>query len=112
MIEKIVIRLQKLGRWLGYWLWQKPISKPVPEKPVRLKATEVFNEYVVINYHGQRINLHRNEIPLWQRMSRKDKRAMAQKFTRLEKEKKVVFTRINGREICIKNKDYGAKTDV
>ena len=73
---------------------------------------QVFNEYVVIDYHGQKINLHRNEIALWRRMSRKDKRAMALKFKKQVAEGKIVFATINGREICLKNKKYEKDPDV
>jgi hypothetical protein len=112
MTQGVITALRKIGKWLKYWLWQKPITEPEKEAPVRLKATEVANEFVVINYHGQRINLHYNEVALWRRMSRKDKRKMSSKFARLEKEKKIVFAKINGKEICVKNKDYEAKANI
>ena len=101
--------IKKILRWIVRWFWQVPTAKPEKEKPARLKATEVMNEYVVIDYHGQKINLHYNEIGLWNKMSRKDKRAMAAKFKRLVAEGMIVFATINGKQICLKNKKYESK---
>jgi hypothetical protein len=72
MIKRIVTALKKFWGWLEYWFWKKPISKPEP-----LKATEVIEHWTIIDYHGQKINLHKNELAYWHGLSRKDKRAMA-----------------------------------
>jgi len=101
--------LKRFWLWLRYWLWEKPTSKPPPEEPIKVKATEVAKEYTVIEYHGQRINLHINELPLWNRSTRKDKRAMKAKFERMEREGLIRWEEIEGKLICIKNKDYEAK---
>jgi len=101
--------IEKIKNWIIKWFWMKPTSKPEPEKPIRLKATEVVHEYVVIKYHKQRINLHRREIPIWNRMNRKNRRAMARKFGQQEKLGQIRFENIDGVLTCIKNKPYGQK---
>jgi hypothetical protein len=94
MIKKIIL-------WIKYWLWDKPISKPDPPK-----LTDVQKNYVVIKYHGQMINLHVNEVPLWNNMNRHDRRGMAKRFESMEKDGRIRFEKINGKMICIKNKNY------
>jgi hypothetical protein len=44
-------------------------------------------------------------------MSRKDRRAMAQRFAVLEKKGKIKFVEIEGQMTCVKNKDYANKAD-
>jgi hypothetical protein len=94
--------IKKIISWIKYWLWTKPVSKPDPPKLI-----DVQKDYVVIKYHGQNINLHVNEIPLWNKLGRKDRRGMARRFEEMEKNGRIRFERINRRMICIKNKDYG-----
>jgi hypothetical protein len=94
--------LIRIGRWIRYWLWERPVSKPEPPK-----LTDVQKNYVVIKYHNQMINLHVNEIPLWNKMNRHDRRGMARRFEEMEKDGRIRFEKINGRMICIKNRDYG-----
>jgi len=112
MIEKISSAIRLFALWIKHWLWEVPTSKPPKEKPIRVKATEVAKEYMVVQYHGQRINLHKNEYPIWKRLGRKDKRAMAAKFTKQEKGGLIKFMEIEGKLICVKNKDYQAKADI
>ena len=111
-MKKLISILKQFGRWLKYWLWEIPTAQPPKEKPVRLKATEVQKEYMVVTYHGQRINMRVAEYPLWKRMSRTDKRAMAAKYRKLEQEHKVRFEMVDGKLIGIKNRDYGVQKDV
>ena len=101
--------MKKIWQWIKLWLWIKPTAKPPKEIPIRLKATEVAHEYMVIQYHGQKINMHRTEYPMWKLSSRKDKRAMAAKFAKYEKEGLVRFELIEGKQICIRNRNYNPK---
>ena len=105
---KIAELFIKIGKWFKKWFWDKPTSKPPKEKPVRLKATEVINEYVVVEYHGKPVNLHISQVPIWEKLSRKDKRAMADRMARQVKEGKIRFEKVNGKLTCLKNKDYDA----
>ena len=104
--------MKKLFNWIKKWFWDEQIKELPKDKPIRIKGSEVFHEYVVLNYHGQKINLHQNEIPLWNKMSRKDKRAMALKFKKQVAEGKIVFATINGKEICLKNKKYAEQANI
>lgn len=90
-----------LCKWIKKWFWTRPTSKPEP-----LKATEVIDHWTIIVYKGQKINLHKNELGFWHGLSRKDKRAMAQRFKIQEKKGLIRFEVINGKETCIRNKDY------
>ena len=98
--------LKNIGIWLKFYLWDVPTSKPECDKPIRLKATETAKEYLVVTYHGQRINMRQSEYPFWKAMGRKDKRAMKNKFEKYEREGLVRFEEIEGHLICVKNKDY------
>jgi hypothetical protein len=90
--------VQQFFNWLKKWFWDKPTNKPEP-----LKATDVLNRYICIKYHEQWINLRRSELQAWNRMSRKDRRAMGQRFRQLEKKGKLMFVEINGKMTCIQN---------
>jgi len=109
----IHLNMKKLLAFLKLWLWDKPTAKPEREKPARVKATEVAKEYIVITYHGQRINMLKDtEYPVWKAMSRGDKRAMALRTKVAEKKGQIRFEEIEGKLICIENKNYEAKTHV
>lgn len=86
--------------WLKKWFW----TEPTTEKPI--KATQVLHNYVCVKYKDQWINLRKSEVQAWNRMSRRDRRAMAQRFAVLEKKGKITFVEINGKMTCIKNRDY------
>lgn len=93
--------VRQLFLFIKKWLWTIPTSKN------KLKATDVLSEYVCIDYKGQLINLRKVEIPLWNGLSRKEKRAMSLK-TKIQVQKGMIrFEKINGKMTCIKNKDYG-----
>lgn len=68
--------MAKLLAWIKKWFWEKPVEVK-KEPPAKIPATEVAHAYVVIDYHGQKINLRKTEVSLFNAMSRKDKRAMA-----------------------------------
>jgi len=110
-MKGIAFLLKRFWLWLRYWLWEKPISKPPKEKPIRVKATEVAKEYTVVTYHGQRISMHVNEIPLWQRSTRADKRAMKARFEKMEREGLIRWEEIDGKTICIYARDYGKRAE-
>ncbi len=112
MIQQVLTALKRFWEWLRRWFWDKPTSKPIPEKPIRVKAEEIIDEFVVIKYHDQRINLRRMDIPRWNRMNRNQRRAMSNYFKKLEKRGLVRFEVINGRLTCVKNKDYQALADM
>lgn len=87
-------------------MWKRPISKPEP-----LTAKEVINHYVVVDYRGQKINLHRNEVPMFNALSRKDKRAMAKKFAIMEMKKRIKFIEIDGKWTCVRNLDFQRRAE-
>jgi len=87
------------------WFWVKPTAKDRP-----LKATEVIKNYwVCVKYRDQWINLRKSEVPAWNKMGRKDRRAMAQRFAVMERKGKIKFVEIDGKMTCIKNKDYESR---
>lgn len=112
MKERIVQAIRSFFKWVKHWLWEHPISKPTPEAPIKVKASEVSKEYVVIEYHGQRINLHiATELPIWNVSSRKDKRITKDKFAKYEREGTVKFMEIEGHMVCVRNLDFQRRAD-
>jgi hypothetical protein len=109
MKQKIVTAIIKFLQWVKYLFWTKPITKPPKEQPIRVKGEQVFKDYMVLVYHGQKINIRVSEYEMWKANSRYDKRATAHKFAELEKKGVVRFELIEGKWICLKNKDYEAK---
>jgi hypothetical protein len=103
-MRKLILNLWS---WLVLWLWTKPVQKPEHTPPLKIKAVEVAHAYMVVQYHGQRVNMLKDEYPFWKAMNRKDKRAMANKFAKMEKEGKIRFEEVEGKVIAIKNKSYG-----
>lgn len=106
MKEKIIAFFKRIGRIIRYWIWKRPISKPEP-----LKATEVIEHWTVIDYHGQRINLHKHEVPMFNALPRNDKRAMAKRFEIMEKKGQIKFTEIDGKMTCIYVRDYERRAE-
>lgn len=106
--QKIQIWIRR--RWFKY-LSSNPISVkrlPDPEEPM---LTDVENLYEVIEYGGQRINLHKYvEKPKFERMNRDQKRKLKEHWRRMERKGQIKFIEVNGKYICIKNKDYEART--
>jgi len=101
MKERIIKIFRRIGRWLRFWFWKRPISKPEP-----LTAKEVINHWTVIDYNGQKINIHKHEVPMFNALSRKDKRAMAMRFEVMERKGQIKFMEIDGKMTCVKNLDY------
>jgi len=67
---------------------------------------------VVIEYNGQKINLRKTELLMFHKMSRNNKRAMANRFKTLEKKGQIRFEEINGKITAIKNKDYAEQANI
>lgn len=103
--------MKQILKKIKYFFWDKPTAKPEPEKPIRVMGEQVFNDYVVIEYNGQKINLRINQLQLWNAMNRKDKRGMAKRFEIQEKKGLIRFELINGKWICVKNKNYEKRKD-
>ena len=97
--------IRQFFSFLKKWFWIKQVSKSPPPK-----ATEYVHNYICIKYHDQFINLRKGpETEAWNRMSRKDRRGMAQKFRMMEKKGKIKFVEINKVMTCVKNKSYEGK---
>lgn len=111
MKERIVQAVRSFLKWVKHWLWEHPVSKPTPEAPIKVKASEVSKEFMVVTYHGQRINMHINEYPLWKMSSRKDKRIMKDRFEKYEKEGTIKFMEIEGHLVCVKNLNYERRAE-
>ena len=90
-----------------YLLYDLPVGDPKT-----IHATDVVDEWVIVIYHHQKINLRKSELPKFAAMSRADKRAMAEKFKSMAKKKQIMFVEINGKTVCVKNKPYGDKADI
>jgi hypothetical protein len=108
-MRKILLNLWSM---IVFWLWRKPTEKPERTPPLKIKAVEVAHAYMILQYHGQHINILQTEYEFWKAMSRKDKRAMAKKFEIQEKKGHIKFVEIEGKLICVKNKPYGEKADI
>ena len=92
--------VRQIIKWLRKWFW----TEPTLDRPI--KATEVLQNWVCVKYHDQWINIRKSEIEMWNKLGRKDRRAMAHKFAQQEKKGHIRFEKINGKMTCIKNKDY------
>lgn len=101
MIRKTV---RHILAFLKKWFWTEPTSKDKP-----LKATDVIGKYICFKYKGQWINLRKSELTAFNRMGRKDKRAMGLRFKSMQKKGQIMFREINGKMVCLKNKDYEAQ---
>jgi hypothetical protein len=111
MKKQIIQAIVNFWEWIKYWMWQKPISKPEPDKPFILKASEVSKEYMIVTYHGQRINMLKIAYPAWKLSSRKDKRITRDKFEKQEKQGLIKFVEVEGNTICVRNLDYQRRAD-
>jgi hypothetical protein len=98
--------LLNIWSWVVLWLWQKSTEKPERTPPIKIKAVEVAHAYMVLQYHGQRINILKTEYAFWKAMGRKDKRAMAKRFEVQEKKGLIKFVEVEGNLICVKNRNY------
>ena len=96
--------IKKIISWIKV---RSNLEKPLTPPP-QPKAVDVVDQYIVTKYHNQNICLRKTEIQAWNRMDRKNRRAMARKFEMMEKRGEIRFEKINGRMVAIKNKDYEA----
>ena len=99
--------IKRFLQWLKKLFLMRGVTKIKPPK-----ATDVIDQWVVIKYHNQNICLRKREIDWWNRLNRKDKRAMAKRFQIMEDKGKIRFQEINGRIVAIKNKNYEAKANL
>jgi hypothetical protein len=98
MIKRILRTLREL-------LWTGPVTRPLEPK-----ATEVAHLFTCIKYSNQWVNLRiKDELPAWEQMGRKQKRAMANRFKQQEKKGKIRFVEIDGQVTCVKNLDYESR---
>lgn len=96
----------KLWNWFaGFFIKKKPVL-PRHQTP----ATDVLDEYVTFNYHGQLITLTHPQKLFWDRhATRKEKHGTAQKIAKQISKGELIIQKINGKKVLIKNKDYDAK---
>ena len=99
--------IKRFLQWLKKLFLMRGVVKTKPPK-----AIDVIDQWVVIKYHNQNICLRKREIDWWNRLDRKDRRAMAKRFQVMENKGKIRFQEINGRIVAIKNKDYEAKANL
>jgi hypothetical protein len=110
-MKQIKEALKRFGRWIKKWFWTKPVSKPPKQEPIRTMAVDVAKNYMVLSYHGQRINILRSAYDIWKMSSRADKRATMQKFAKQEKEGSIKFIEVDGHLICVANRDYAKRAE-
>ncbi|MBE3086026.1 MAG: hypothetical protein IMZ64_07400 [Bacteroidetes bacterium] len=88
--------IRQLLQFLRKLIWVKPNPK----------AADVIDLWITVKYKKQFISLRRNEVEAWNRMARKDKRAMAKRFEILEKKGEIKFIKVKGKTIATKTKSY------
>ena len=98
--------IRQFFSFLKKWFWTKPTDKPDP-----IKATQVLHNYTCIKYKGQWVNLKIEEVAMFNALARSDKRAMARRFEVLQGKGKIAFKKIDGKMICLKNKDYEQRAE-
>ena len=106
MKEQIIKILKQIARWFRYWFWKRPVSKPEP-----LTAKEVVKNWTIVVVKGQRIALHEHEVPMFNAMSRKDKRQMALRVKAQEERGEIKFVEIDGKVMCVRNLDYQRRVE-
>ena len=94
--------VRQLLAFFKRWFWINPTEKAPPQK-----AEDVIDQYTVINYKGQNINLKKDEVVIFNAMARSDKRAMAKQFAIQQKKGNIKFQEINGKMTCIKVNKHG-----
>jgi hypothetical protein len=99
--------IKKLIRFIVKWFWKAPI-KPVKEDK-RIPARDLAHNFIIIKYDNQQIQLRKNELGLFNAMSRKDKRAMASKFRIMESKGMIKFEEIDGKLTCVRTRGYDYK---
>ncbi len=104
--EKIIEFFKRIWRIIWYWAWKRPVSKPEP-----LKAVEVIEHWTIVERKGQKIALHKHEIPMWNALPRKEKRQMALRVKAQEERGEIKFVEIDGKWTCIRNLDYNRRAE-
>ena len=104
----LVSIIRQIRAFLVKWFWVKPTEK-VPEKKAHVMATEVIQEYTIVEYHGQKIALRKSEINRWNSSPRKKKREIAHEFEMMEKKGRIKFVEIDGQMTAVLNRDYEAR---
>jgi hypothetical protein len=99
-------QIKRFFKWIKYLLYTLPVGDPKT-----IHASDVVNGYTIVVYNGAKINLKITELPMFDALSRKDKRAMADKFKSMERKGLIRYEEINGKLTCIRNKDYQAIAD-
>ena len=103
--------------WIRRWWYNYSLSNPVSEttplpKPEVPMITDVEDKYEVIEYQGQRINLHRiTEKPRFEKMNRDQKRKVKENWKRMEKKGEIKFIEVNNKLICVMNRDYEQRAE-
>lgn len=94
--------LTQLRRWIVDRLWNRPVGPPPP-----YKASEVVDQFTIIEYHDQEICMTHGEAKLFNNLPRKEKRLQARKFKERLDRGEIVWKTAGGKRIAVKNKDYG-----
>lgn len=89
--------VRQLLAFFKKWFWTNAVQA-TPAK----KAEDVINQYTVITYKGQKINLKLHEVKMFNAMPRSDKRAMANASATQQKKGNIKFQKISGKLTCIK----------
>jgi hypothetical protein len=108
--------LKGIGTWIRRWWYHYLLSNPVSEntplpKPEVPMITDVESEYEVITYQGQRINLHKSQIKQFEKLNRAHKREIKKNWGGDERKGRIKFIEVNGKTICVKNRDYDSRAD-
>jgi len=106
MIQRIISAIKKFFKWIKYVFFDLAVGDRRT-----IKASTVINDYVIVVYHHQEINLHKSELPMFAAMSRSDKRAMADKFKSMERKGLIRYVEIEGKTVCVYKRDYQARAD-
>jgi hypothetical protein len=110
-MKKILQAVIRFLKWVKHWLYDVPTSEPPKQEQYKLKATDVAKEYMVLVYHGQRINILKAAYPVWKASSRHDKRATMLKFQKQERDGVIKFVEVEGHLICVANRDYARRAE-
>lgn len=106
---------QRMKQWIRRWWYNYSLSNPVSEtplpKPEVPMVPDVINEYVVIVYEGQKINLHKSKLAQFNAFNRKRKREIKREWAIDERKGKIKFVEHEGKMICVKNRNYDERLE-
>ena len=99
--------VRQIRLFLKKWFWEKP-TEEVPQKKsdTEIKAKEVMHDWDIITYNGTKIPFRKHEIPLFNALSRKEKRVIAIKMKAEQKKGRVIIVEIDGKDTIVLNHDY------